>query len=652
MTIFKIGQSDVSLKKGGSSVVVRYEPEQPEEVNLRPLSELQTEINNAADGAVLDLAGDYFRPTSTGDAAVAFSKNVTIKNCTITATADTTWTAEPGMTGVYSAPLPVLSFGDLTYDDPRLYIIDDGQEETPYLQARPQITDSTYTKYSALAKSSYWYYLDIPTDPTSSVTFTGDMKVSVDALMAGEDVAKTKTFYNAAGNVMGVVANSSYDPVTGVLTFASSISPASQFSLAFTGLDPSAHLNAGEFCIRTADQKIYYCPANGDPSEARLPVIASLLRLTGLSDQTVTLDNVTIHGGMASSTANACVTAAYTGSNAATLATRNGTVFRNCGIAIKNVRPDFQDSEFFDFVNRGGTGLFGGQMLRCYGGNAANQSLMRWSGDTAETILVRDCMFFMPISTHGQVISFYEDSFQRATVDHNIFYNCGERSIALAHTASETVVSNVGTFSYTNNLCYVDSIVNEVTNPASYHIRHISIADAKYDKSGQELDIRSNTWAVSQEILGNQSDPNALKMARLVLGSCFYYRILMANNFFSSRTLANSEEYQYSVQNGVGSLNNAQYTVAAFDGYAQSDTQVAGYTISFNPSTLQMTGDLTTWATDGGTLGIRWQSIPSSSEIGNLDRTWASSYPALSIPTPNFPTDPNDIIVEGDDKRP
>ena len=53
-------------------------------------------------------------------------------------------------------------------------------------------------------------------------------------------------------------------------------------------------------------------------------------------------------------------------------------------------------------------------------------------------------------------MSLYQDSWQNATVDHNIFYNC-QRAMSF-HLLAARAITQVGSLAFTNNLIYMDQL--------------------------------------------------------------------------------------------------------------------------------------------------------------------------------------------------
>jgi hypothetical protein len=72
-----------------------------------------------------------------------------------------------------------------------------------------------------------------------------------------------------------------------------------------------------------------------------------------------------------------------------------------------------------------------------------------------------------------------------------------------------------------------------------------------------------------------------------------------------------------------------------------------------NYSTLQLIGAATTGASDGRAVGIRWNSIPTLTQLLAADKTWATTYTAANVPVASTTEDawfqniaPDDDVIE------
>ena len=630
------------------------------------LSDLEAAINGATEGDTIDLQGSHYRPADMAEAdsyplGVAVTKNITLTNGTISGTLDTTWT-ESATPGIFYTDIPSSTNSNVTYDDPRVYLIDDAQTDAPYLQSRRQDTRDFYKPYNALSKNDTWYDLS---GVEGSRTLVGDNAVSItagigvkaqwDSYFAG-GAAGTSTIFLGTPNLVSAVPNASYDSGTGTLTFSkpTDLDVSSYMFVTFSGLDPDTFLEPGEYCFRGGEGRIYYRPVNGSAAEARVPAMTKLLRIT-TNQKTLTLDNCTVFGTLEGADSSAGVVSSSTsGATAGVLATRNGTTMRHCAAAVIGCKIDLQDSTFDQFTKRGGSGVSSGQVLRNYFGNSANQSPLYFGySSTADPILVRDNIFNLPASAHGQPISLYKGSWQNATVDHNIFYNC--QRILSFQPDSQTDLGDptqIGSFNFTNNLAYVDEIRDTPVTSGQAGFAFNGAPASNLEGLGQEVNINSNSFILADSLLTDQATNNVAQAQRLDIGKVYYLESVSANNIIPSRAVGTASNYALSTEPGLGSLGNAHYgTAITTRGLAASDIQSNGYSGNFNTSTLVPSGNWSTGATDGGAVGIRWSSVPAASAIATLDRTWAATYPAQTIPSVSFPASADDIIVAGDDKR-
>ena len=169
---------------------------------------------------------------------------------------------------------------------------------------------------------------------------------------------------------------------------------------------------------------------------------------------------------------------------------------------------------------------------------------------------------------------------------------------------------------------------------------------------GQVVEIRNNTFATSQAIYDGSGSNNSQQAVRMSFSNSEYLPFFTANNIMPTRILPTAADFSNTSETGHASLNNAQWgTHPINEAFAQSDITSAGFSGVFDLSTLTTTGAWSTAASDGGALGIRWNSVPAAANLATLDRTWAATYTAATLPTVSYPTNADDIVVAGDDKR-
>lgn len=646
-----------------------------------PLSDLEALINAAAPNSIIDLGGQRYAPQSMEQAddyssGIRIDKDITLKNGTVSGSIPMNWT-EDSSSGIFFADVPVSSNEYISYEDPRIYLIDNDQDIFPYLQARRPEDRDLYKKWNGLAVNDKWYYLlredGVSTTPfpfgphgtytldeshpgggtyATSVIADSSVKEDWDNFFAvGAD--ETTTLFHHYPNLVNTVGNASYDSNTGTLTFATPTpSRADQYlNVLFTGLDPNTFLESGEFCFRQKENRIYYRPSNGNPNSCRIPAMSKIFRMT--DRKSLTLDNMEVFGQMEGTDVTPGVFSSNSGENAGILRTRNDTIVRHCGVAVFGCKLDLQDSSFYEFTKRFGSGLSSGLVLRNYFGNAANQSILFFGYSTVEDpILVRDNFFNLPATAHGQALSLYLDSWQNATVDHNIFYN-NDRPLSMQpRNESGGDPENVGTFSFTNNLIYIDQTRDSIIRSGQSGWAFNGAAYPDIDGRDQKIIITNNSFIIEPTLLEDNDTTNVLQLVDLTIQNIQYFETLMANNIYGVRRIPTESIYASSTEEGVGSFSNLDYgRKLNNNGIAVTDVLNTGYVGVFDPNTLTPIGDLTTAATDGGAIGIRWADIPDPEDIKTLDRTWAADYPALTLPSVSFPTDPDSIIVKGDDKR-
>jgi len=656
---------------------------------------LKALIDVANDGDTVDLNGLHYAPESVSELEIisassgyfvvdgtfhSTSKNLTITNGKISGSLPLAWYDEGG--GVYSATLPSSANAKLNKADFSengfVFLVDESQTARPILQARKRNLDNDAKPWHAMARNQQWWTnrndsVESRTDFTYTLSGTSTSSVTAHATVKADwddlfdplgvggiiDVSSTTTAYWHSPNLVSTIQNDEYDTSTGTLTFATSTNNVSQYmAVVFTGF--SNDLDLGEYCLAISENKIYYRPANGNPYSARLPFISTFLRLIGGNSQTVTMDNVLLQGFYDGTIAAGGVFTCSSFDDAApTLSTTNDTTIRLSSSGPRGIRAAFEDSKFYEFITRATSSVSSGSITRCYFGNVANQSqlLFEWSS-TSKPILISDSFFHLPASSHGQSISLYQDSWQNATVEHNVFFNATR--VLSFQPASVGDASNIGTFEFSNNLVYVDGVFDVPVLAGQTGWSYNGATGTSLNNTAQKIVVKSNTFALSSSLWNNRTTNNTDQAVELTLDNAYYVETLVANNVLVNMRIPTSGDYAGStLQSGLGSVNNGYYNDTAtmlFEGFAENDILEQTYSNVFGSGVLTTTGSFATGATDGGVLGIRWSSVPTPSQISSLNDakslTWASTYTAESVPSPAFPTDPDLVIVEGDDKRP
>ena len=162
-------------------------------------------------------------------------------------------------------------------------------------------------------------------------------------------------------------------------------------------------------------------------------------------------------------------------------------------------------------------------------------------------------------------------------------------------------------------------------------------ADTHITEGEQKVYVRSNTFYTPESLFGG--DPFSTWM--ITLDELLTSKVFVENNFCGG--IAASLRVWEESNSSTPHKHRNNFAQEGGNEYGNSHSSgdlyyPAGVTLSdlFDFDTCSMTGGLRTAATDGGTLGVRWNPIPTRSQIAQImandDVNWTDTYPAASIP--------------------
>ena len=627
--------------------------------NYGTFTQLRELIDNTPDNGILDLGTKKYGATPSDFAKITISNNMTITNGTITGSMSLDWVLSSS-NRIKGSRIDAIT---ANYNDPTAWLIDEEASSYPVLAVWPTPASQS-AKYPLTYNGNTWMAMRGTNDPGGS-TDMGDVNTNQGDNIAGgiitgftitnnifknimnnlftsldTTVDNLSIFMHAGPNVVAYAKIQSWDESTGVCVFVpgsnnSSLQHASSDYFHFILMGDTSFINGnGQYVIDQADESVLYQPAGGNGKKSRLALATEMIR-TG-SQYNVTFDSLILTGNRGGEFW--LVAQANNPDKIGRITMTNCDISFGC--AGLTSYATVQDSNFRHMQYRGVAGFDGMIIERCLFDDIVNKSaiaiLCRSSADTAnipvDLSIIRDCKFSMPSAVHGQGISLYNSSWQNSLVEHNIFLNC-DRS--LSFQPEGTVVNRrttPGVMIYQNNL----SVLNQNF----------------YDQAGGQQGIAYN-GADDQHIIGTQS---VIFRSNTILGNpdiMFGTPESRVRFGIEIRKLKNSvtkiENNLMGSINAVRSIDSLQphqhannfHTFSADLLYGQSypstDTiNLVGPGVDQDAwmtySTLQPTGAATTGASDGGAVGIRWNSIPTLAQILAADKTWATTYTADDVP--------------------
>ena len=243
--------------------------------------------------------------------------------------------------------------------------------------------------------------------------------------------------------------------------------------------------------------------------------------------------------------------------------------------------------------------------------------------------IIRDCLFNLPSSNHGQGLSLYHDSWQNALVEHNLFVNC-RRALSFQPGGERRTVA--GEFRFENNLIVYDESLDGPTG-GQLSIAFNGLPDDHLD-SAQTVIFRSNMMLISPALYADGDDHGRWTMALKPLENS---TVLFENNFAGSVTASHQVALRVPHQraNNLLELPGPVPGPAILWGAAWGSTdvpQLGAYETIIDYEALQLLGTAASSASDGGRVGIRWGGQPSMAEIRTLPLDWFQRWPAEAVP--------------------
>jgi hypothetical protein len=245
--------------------------------------------------------------------------------------------------------------------------------------------------------------------------------------------------------------------------------------------------------------------------------------------------------------------------------------------------------------------------------------------------IIRDCSFNMPSTNHGQGLSLYQNSWQNALVEHNLFLNCRR---ALAFQPGGERRTTPGEFRFENNLIVYDDSLDG-PGGGQQSISFNGNPDDHLD-SAQTVIFRSNTVLISPALYDDNDDHGRWAIGLRPLRNS---TVLVENNFAGSICASRQVALRVPHQRANNLLElpgpvPGPSSVIYGASWGSTDVpQLGAYATIIDYEALQLLGTAASAASDGGRVGIRWGGQPSMAEIRTLSRDWFQQWPAEAIPS-------------------
>jgi hypothetical protein len=482
--------------------------------------------------------------------------------------------------------------------------------------------------------------------------------------------------------------------------------------------DALASIDQGEYFIRASNGSLYYKPVDTNVIDAYIadpnaavpkvfrPIMGKGLQLNPGAD--LTFDNVDIKYWSENGNNRVAIFGSTNDdpdNNPYAILRLNNMNTMGTHAVCSKVSVVARDSVFEETRNRF-MDILGGDIQDCYFGNSYTKSQMTLTNDRGAQYIIKDNFFTLPATMHGQICAAYFGSWQNVEITHNIFYNCGKNILSyqpLTNTKGDP--NNNGTYKVSNNLIYTDYIAM-LPIPAGQSgfafngASDVDTAGAPGAIGDQKVIITNNTsWMdTDYEFAEQQNQENVVQSQQWTMTPHFASDVLFVNNIArairhsydptNSRWIGAQTELRnitgdsaavplkhVSMYNTLHGMNQNDNSLA---GYGQHDfaplpaksypNPIPGNVVAnpagvFDEATLETEGAWSTGASDGGELGVRWNSIPNVSQLATLSTnygrmtpggaSWADTYTAAPVPDVLALTPQADDRVQAtDDYRP
>jgi len=630
--------------------------------NWEPFSLAQTEISALSDGASIDFGSRKFAASYSdhlADGINLTARSVGISGGRFSMGKTATW-VDIG-DGVYAADHDFSQYQSLMF-----YLMDGNASTKPLLAVNPSppsemdpyrfcYNGNWFTVNKTSAGINNGIVHTVAGDNAYNETIFGwtitnaALKSQVNDVLAGVTIGTTGgpwTLIHASSNTVAAARIESWDNASGGLTLAALgggglTKYLTYLDFAICGI-PGQTLQNGEYTWDLTNgvtaARALYKPTNGDASDARIPVSDYCFKLGGGAGVDVTLENVIMEGQ------------AFIG-NAAGVIRDNGAygsaIVSNCSITdgSRFARINYTPITFDKCVMRRCSGR--GAAV-CDGSTFTNNivdHVESFSGILIQTATptsalrhshIENNVLSLEASTHGQGLSLYKDSWRNATIRHNIFYNCQRAHSFQPYDATGIGVTLTYGYTFENNLIVVDKVLDiQGFLSGQKTISFNGTVDTGVSGSDvpQTVTIRNNTSVITDLVPTTFTLSDRRQLTSMDLRKLQHSTVVVENNIVSSM---NAPATADGTIQGHTHANNLQYNYASDNAISVTDKRIHPDVNDYLEQGTFQGKTVGGGASDGGVLGVRWSTIPTSTQIQQIVSTdnvnWASTYPALTLP--------------------
>ena len=239
--------------------------------------------------------------------------------------------------------------------------------------------------------------------------------------------------------------------------------------------------------------------------------------------------------------------------------------------------------------------------------------------EPVEMSIIRDCFFELPANNHGQGVSLYNNAWQNAIIEHNIFLNCQR---AFSFQPGVFARTTPGIMRFENNLLVFDE-QHDLPIGGQQTFSYNGGPDLHLT-SEQQVIIRSNTFIANPAI----ADENRRRWAMQIFSFKNSSRNI-ENNIVCSLDAPLEEPDVTPQQNASNFMVDPFYGSAFSELDFSASGPLSGF---FDYAGLGAVGQAAYIATDGGRVGIRWGGDLSIGLIRDIPDDWFERWPALPVP--------------------
>ncbi len=608
------------------------------------LQTLQNEINSASPNSTLDITGRFFAASPGGlDTIRDYDKPLTITGGTLSGAMEQSW----------SAPVNGVVTADLTEDEVisgTAQIIDLDAAMMPRLAAWPE-PPAAMLPYPTDSNDNWIVITEDGINNGTVQTVGGDnangSKITgftvtdqatldyINSGINGLEPTSLCVFHHSSTNRVGAAQVVSWDPVTGVavLNQDETLPYGSYFSLAFTGNAAFIRYD-GDYVIDQHLNQAIYRPNGSNGQGTMVSLTTSQIWRSDYGATDLTFNGVEFFGGT-----GGCWSRAV-GDAAISSIVFNDCYFHEAAIGVAGM-ADCYDCRFIRLLDRGIDGPDGITVERCYLSDIQHSSAISTkctstgdaNNDPVAMTTIRDCFFSGPASDHGQAISLYRNTWQNCLIEHNLFVNMPRY---IAFQPSGVARTTPGVCRFENNLMIFDS---QLTGPTTGQptVAFNGLDDTYSPNTvGQVVIWRSNTIMMSPEVyaLGDDWGRFSVTIEKLKKSTVYCENNLVGSLDASAEAAGLVPHNRANNQLVLPPYNNNPTESVYGISFGSTDlptlSEYGDYIEDWENLTLAT--PLTTAATDGGPVGIRWTGSPTVSQLLDPPLNWHTLFPAASVP--------------------